>query len=168
MSDVFFSTTPSVQFSSASQLCPTLDDPMDFSTPGFHVHRQLLELAQTHVHRVSDTIQLSHPLLSFSSWLQSFLASGSFLKSQFFASGGQSIEALASAWILLAWILFTLQWILGLISFRIDWFDLLAVQGTLKSLLQHHNSKHQSLAFSFLYGPTLTSIHDHWKNHSFH
>ena len=132
------------------------------------VHHQLPELTQTHVHQVSDTIQLSHPLLSFSSWLQSFLASGSFLKSQFFASGGQSIEALASAWILLAWILFTLQWILGLISFRIDWFDLLAVQGTLKSLLQHHNSKHQSLAFSFLYGPTLTSIHEHWKNHSFH
>ena len=56
---------------------------------------------------------------------------------------------------------------LGLIFFRIDWLNLLAVQGTLKSLLQHHNSKHQSLAFSFLYGPTLTSIHDHWKNHSF-
>ena len=53
----------------------------------------------------------------------------------------------------------------GLISLRIDWFDLLAVQGTLKSLLQHHNSKHQF--FSLLYGPTLTSIHDYWKNHSF-
>ena len=52
-----------------------------------------------------------------------------------------------------------------LISFRIDWFDLLAVQGTLKSLLQHHNSKHQF--FSFLYSPTLTSICDYWKNHSF-
>ena len=46
----------------------------------------------------------------------------------------------------------------GLISFRIDWFDLLAVQGILKSLLS---------ALSFLYGPTLTSIHDYWKNHSF-
>ena len=51
----------------------------------------------------------------------------------------------------------------GLISFRIDWFDLLAVQGTLKSLLQHHSS----LVLSLLYGPTLTSIHDYWKNHSF-
>ena len=55
----------------------------------------------------------------------------------------------------------------GLFSLRIDWFDLLAVQGILKSLLQHHSSKaSNSLAFSFLYSPTLTSIHDHWKNHS--
>ena len=55
----------------------------------------------------------------------------------------------------------------GLISFRMDWLDLLAVQGILKSLLQHHSSKHHSLALSFLYGPTLTSIHNYWKNHSF-
>jgi len=65
----------------------------------------------------------------------------------------------------------------GFISFRIDWFDLCAVQGTLKSLLQHHNSKASILqhlvffgTFSALlspYGPTLTSIHDYWKNHSF-
>ena len=54
----------------------------------------------------------------------------------------------------------------GLISFRMDWLDLLAVQGTLKSL-QHHSSKHQFLVLSFPYGPTLTSIHDYWKNHSF-
>ena len=52
-----------------------------------------------------------------------------------------------------------------LISFRIDWLDLLKVQGTLKCLLQHHSSK-ASLALSFLYSLTLTSIHDHWKNHS--
>ena len=50
----------------------------------------------------------------------------------------------------------------GLISFRMDWLDLLAVQGILKSFLQHHSSK----ALSFLHSPTLTSIHDHWKNHS--
>ncbi|KAB0368909.1 hypothetical protein FD755_018914 [Muntiacus reevesi] len=50
----------------------------------------------------------------------------------------------------------------GLIPFRMDWLDLLAVQGTLKSLLQHHNS----LVLSFLHSPTLTSIHDHWKNNS--
>ena len=55
----------------------------------------------------------------------------------------------------------------GLISFRIDWLYLLAVQGTLKSLLQHHSSKASILWHSaFFYGPTLTSIHDHWKNHS--
>ena len=56
----------------------------------------------------------------------------------------------------------------GLISFRTDCFDLLAVQGTLKSLLQHHSSKASVLqVLSFLYGPTLTSMHDYWKNHSF-
>ena len=60
----------------------------------------------------------------------------------------------------------------GLISFRIDWLDLLTVQGTLKSLLQHHSAKASILQhsafffFSFLYSPTLTCIHDHWKNHS--
>ena len=57
----------------------------------------------------------------------------------------------------------------GLISFKVDWFDLLAVQGTLKSLLQHHSLKASILQHSafFLYGPTLSSIHDYWKNHSF-
>ena len=54
----------------------------------------------------------------------------------------------------------------GLISFRMDWLDLLAVQMTLKSLLQHHSSKANSLVLSFLHSPTLTSIHDYWKNHS--
>ena len=56
----------------------------------------------------------------------------------------------------------------GLNSFRIHWLDVLAVQGTLKSLLQHHSSKASiSSALSFLYSPTLASIHDYWKNHSF-
>ena len=56
----------------------------------------------------------------------------------------------------------------GLISFRIDWFDLLAVQGTLKSLLQHHSLKASIfLLLSLIYGPTLTSVHDYWKNHNF-
>ena len=52
----------------------------------------------------------------------------------------------------------------GLISFRMDWLDLLAVQGTLKSLLQHQFKSINSSAFSFLYSPTLTTIHDYWKN----
>ena len=56
----------------------------------------------------------------------------------------------------------------GLISFRMDWLDLLAVQGTFKSLLQQPQFKSiSSLVLNFLYGPTLTSIHDYWKNHSF-
>ena len=54
----------------------------------------------------------------------------------------------------------------GLISFRMDWLDLLAVQGTLNSLLQHHSSKASILQLSFLYNPTVISIHDYWKNHS--
>ena len=54
----------------------------------------------------------------------------------------------------------------GLICFRMDWLDLLAVQGTLKSLLQHQVQKHQFFNVSFVYSPTLTSLHDHWINHS--
>ena len=71
-------------------------DPMDCSTPGLPVHHHLLEHAQTDVHRVGDAIQPSHPLVPFSSSLQSFPASGSFSMSQLFASGGQRIEASAS------------------------------------------------------------------------
>ena len=104
------------------------------SMPGFPVYHQALELAQTHVHRVGDT---SHPTISFSvipfsSRLQSFPTSGSFLMSQPFASGVQSIGASASASIL--------PMNIQMISFKIDWFDLLAVQGTLKCLFQHHSS----------------------------
>ena len=80
---------PSVQFSSVAQSCPTLCDPTHCSTPGFPVHHQLPELAQTHVPRVSDATQPSHP---FSSWLQSFPASGSFPISQFFESLGTHIK----------------------------------------------------------------------------
>ena len=84
------------QFSSVAQSCPTLCNPMDCSTPGFPVHHQLLELAQTHVHWVGDAIQPSHPVIPFSSCPQSFSASGSFPVSQLFTSGGQSIGVSAS------------------------------------------------------------------------
>ena len=87
----------SVQFISVAQSCPTLCDPMNSSTPGLSIHRQLLEFAQTHVHQVDDAIQPSYPVFPFSSCLQSFPASGSFPMSQFFISGGQSIGASASA-----------------------------------------------------------------------
>ena len=90
----------SVQFSSVAQSCPTLCNPIDCSTPGFPVHHQLPEFTQTHVHWVSDAIQPSHPLIPFSSHLQSFPSSGSFHMSQFFASDGQSIEVSASASVL--------------------------------------------------------------------
>ena len=105
----------SVQFSSVTQLCSTLCNPMDCSTPDFPVHHQLPEPTQTHVHRVSDAIQSSHPLSSPSPptfslsqnqglfrWVsfQSFPGSGSFQMSQFFASGGQSIGVSASTSVL--------------------------------------------------------------------
>ena len=87
----------SAQFSSVAQSCPTLCDPIDCSSPGFPVHHQLLELAQTHVRSVGDAIQPSVVPYSSSSCLQSFLASGSFQMSQFFSLGGQSIRVSASA-----------------------------------------------------------------------
>ena len=89
----------SVQFSSVAQSCPTLCDPMNRSTPGLLVHHQLPEFTHTHVHRVSDAIQPSHPLLSPSPPApQSLPGSGSFPMSQLFTWGGQStgVSALAS------------------------------------------------------------------------
>ena len=109
---------------------------MDCSTTGFPVRHQLLELAQTHVHQVSDAIQPSHPLPSPSP--PAFNLSQhqeSFPMSQFFASGGQGIDWSFSFNISPS------NEQLGLSSFRIDLFDLLGVQGTLRSLLQHHSSK---------------------------
>ena len=107
---------------SVAQLYPTLCNPVGCSMPGFVVLHNLPELAQTHVHRVGDAIQPSHPLVPCSSCLQSFPASGSFLMSQLFTLGLSNEYS-------------------GQISFRIDWFDLLAVQVTIKSLFQHHSSK---------------------------
>ena len=95
-----------IQFSSVTQSCPILCDPMNRSTPGLPVDHQLLEFTQTHVHGVSDAIQPPHPLSSpspaipFSSCLQSFPASGSFQMSQFFTSGGPSIGVSTSASVL--------------------------------------------------------------------
>ena len=91
----------SVQYSSVTQSCPTLCDPMDHSTPGFPVHHQLQKLAQTQVHRTDDALQPSHPLLSPSSpSFKSFPALGSFPMSQFFTSDGQSAGVSASASVL--------------------------------------------------------------------
>ena len=91
----------SVQFSSVAQSCPTLCDPMNRSTPGLPVHHQLPESTQTHVHRVGDAIQPSHPLLSPSPPApQPLPAWGSFPMSQLFTSGGQSIGVPASTSVL--------------------------------------------------------------------
>ena len=144
------------QFSSVSQSCLTLCDPMDCST----VHHQLLELTQTHVHRVSIAIQQSHlccPLLLPPSIFPSIrvFSKESVLLIRWPKYWGFSFSISPS------------NEHPGLIYFRMDWLDLLAVQGTLKSLLQHHCSKVSILLLSFLSSPTLTSIHDYWKNHSF-
>ena len=124
----------SVQFSPVTQLCPTLCDPMNRSTPGLPVHHQLLEFTQTHAHRVGDAIQPSHPLLSPSSPAPN--------PSQ---HHGLSNElTLCMRWPKYWSFSFSISPSSehpGLISFRIDWLDLLAAQGTLKSLLQHHGSK---------------------------
>ena len=117
---------------------------MDCSMPGFPVHHQLPEFAQTQVHWVSDAFQPSHPVIRFSSHLQSFPASQSSPMSQFFASGGQRIGGSASASVLSMsiQIWFPLGW---------NWLDLLAVKGTLKNLLQHHSSKASILWCSAFY-----------------
>ena len=123
-----------LQFNSVAQSCPTLCDPMNRSTPGLPVHHQLPESTQTHVHRVSDAIQPSHPL--------SFPSPPAPNPSQH--QGFSNESTLPMRW--------PKYWSLsfsispsnehpGLISFRMDCLDLLAVQGTLKSLLQHHSSK---------------------------
>ena len=121
-----------LQFSSVAQSCPTLCNPMNRSTPGLPVHHQLPESTQTHVHWVGDAIQTnSSSAIPFSSCPQSFPASGSFPMSQLFTSKYWSFSFNISP----------SNEHLGLISFRMDWLDLLAVQGSLKSLLQHHSSK---------------------------
>ena len=88
----FRSGVCTVHFSSVAQSCLTLCNPMNCSMPGLPVHHQLPELTQTHDHRVSDAIQPSHPVVPFSSCLQSFPASGSFQMSQFFTSRTKVLE----------------------------------------------------------------------------
>ena len=148
-------------FSSVAQSCLTLRDPMNCGTPHLPVHHQLSEpakLMSIESVMLSSHLILCHPLLLLPSIFPSI---------RVFSNE----SALHIRW--------PKYWSFnfnispsnehpGLISLRIDWLDFLAVQGTLKSLLQHHSSKASinSLALSFLYSPTLTSIHDHWKNHN--
>ena len=123
------------QFSSVAQSCSTLCYPMDYSTPGLLVHHQLPKLTQTYVHQVNDAIRLSH-LLSLSSPSPLNLSQHQGL----FQWVGSSHQEWPKYWSFSFSISPSNEYS-GLISFKIDWFDLLAVQGTLKSLLQHHNSK---------------------------
>ena len=131
----------SVQFSSVAQSCPTLRDPVNHSMPGLPVYHHLLEFTQTHIYWVGDPA-ISSSVIPFSSCPQTLPASESFPMSQLFTWGGQNtgVSALASI---------SSEEHPGLISCRMDWLDLLAVQGTLKSLLQHHSSKASILCSAF-------------------
>ena len=131
---------------------------MDCSTPGYLFQHQTPELAQTHGHWVSDIIQPSHLIHS-----RPILLPPSILPSikVFFNELVHCIRW-PKYWSFSFSISPSNEYS-GLILFSIDWFDLLAVQGTLKSLLQYHNSSINSSELSFLYSLTLTSIHDYWK-----
>ena len=124
----------------------------------FTISWSLLKLMSIESGMPSNHLIRCRPLLLLPSVFPSIRV---FSMSQLCASSFQSIGASASASVL--------PMNTGLISFRMDWLDLLAVQGTLKSLLQHHSSKASinSSALSFLHVPTLISIHDYWKNYSF-
>ena len=150
----------SVQLSTASQSCPTLCEPINCSTPGLSVHHLLLEFTQTHVHQVGDAIQPSHPLSSrfpptpnpsqyqsLFQWVNSLYEVAKVLEFQLYHQSFQSTP-------------------------RAD----LLQNGLVVSPCSPRDSQESSptpqfksinsLALSFLHSPTLTSIHDHWKNHS--
>ena len=134
-----------------------LYNPMNCSMLGFPVLHYLQEFGQTHVHWVGDAIQPSHPLSPADLALNLFQHQG------------------LCQWVGIRW---PKYWSFsfsvspfneysGLISFRMDWFDLPAVQGTLRSLPAPQFKSINSSALNLLYDPTLTSIHDYWKNHGF-
>ena len=147
----------SVQFSSLSQSCLTLCNPMNRSTPGLPVHHQVPEFTQTHVHWVGDAISSS--VVPFSSCPQSLPASGSFPMSQLFTWGDQSIGVSASASVLP---MNTQDWS------PLGWTGWISLQSKGLSRV-FSNTQFKSInssVLSFLHSPTLTSIHDYWKNHS--
>ena len=124
----------SFQLSSVAQSCLILCDPIDCSTLGLPVHHQLPELTQTHVHWVGDAIQPSHPLSSPSPVPSIFPGIRVFSNDSVLHIRGPKYWSFSFSFS-------PSNEYSGLISFRMDWLDLLAVQGTLKSLLQHHSSK---------------------------
>ena len=141
--------------------CPALCDPMDWSTPSFPVHHQLPELAQTHIHWVGDAIQPSHPL--------SFRSPPAFNVSQH-----QSLFKWVSSFYQVAKVLEvqlhyqSFQWIFRT-DFLKDWlvWSPYSPRDSQESSPTPQFKSINPLPLSFLYGPTLTSIHDYWKKHSF-
>ena len=127
-------TLSSVQFISVAQSCLTLCYPINRSMPGLPVHHQLPEFTQTHVHRVSDAIQPSHPLSS------PFLLPPIPPSIRVFSNESTLRMRWPKSWSF-SFNISPSNEHPGLISFWMDWLDLLAVQGTLKSLLQHHSLK---------------------------
>ena len=150
-----------LQVSSIAQLCPTLFDPMDYSTPGLPVHHQLPEFTQTHVHWVGDAIQPSHPLSSPSPPALSLSQHQGFFK------WVSSLHQVAKV----------LEFQLQHQSFQRIFSTDFLLDGLVGSPCSPRDSQDSSPASQFesinpsvlslLHGPTLTSIHDHWKNHSF-
>ena len=133
---------------------------MNHSTAGLPVHHQLLESTQpmsTELEMSSNHLILCRPLLLLPSIFSSIRV----------FSNELSLHIRWPKYWNFSFNISPTNEHPGLISFRMDWLDLLAVQGTLKGLLQYHSSKASILStLSFLYSPVLTSIHDHWKNHS--
>ena len=121
-------------FSSVTQSCPTPCDPMDCSTPGLPVHHQLPGFTQTHVHQVADDIQPSHPLSS------PFLPTFNLPSIRVFSNKSVLRIRWPKYWSCSFNINPSNEYS-GLISFRMDWLDLFAVQRSLKSLLEYHSSK---------------------------
>ena len=147
----------SVQFSSVAQSCPTLCNPMNCSMPGLPVHHQLLEFTETHVHQVmmpSSHLILCHPLLLLPPIPPSF---------RVFSNESTLCMRWPKYWSFSFSISLSNEHP-GLISFRMDWLDILAVQGTLKSLLQYHSAKVSVLQCSAFF--TVQFSHPYWKNHS--
>ena len=148
----------SCQFSSVTQSCPALCDPMNYSTPGLRVHHQLrssLKLMSIESVVPSSRLILCRPLLlpPIPPSIRVF-SSESTLRMKWPKYWSFSFSIIPS------------KEHPGLISFRVDWLDLLAVRGTLKSLLQYHSSKASIRRCSAFFTVQLTSIPDHWKNHS--
>ena len=150
------------QFSSVAQSCPTLCDPMDCSTPGFPVYHQLPELTQTHVHRIGDAIQPSHPLSSPSPPAFNIPQHQGLFK---WVSSSHEVAKVLKFQLQLQ----SFQWI-----FRNDFlYDGLAGSPCSPRDSQESSPTPQfqsisSSALSLLHSPTLTSIHDHRENHSLH
>ena len=140
------------KFSLVVQSCPTLWDPMNQSTPGLPVHHQLPESTQIHVHRVNDAIQPSHPLSSPSPPALN-------LSQQLFTSGGQNVGVSASTSVLP---MNTQVWS------PLGWtgWTPCSPRDSQESYPTPQFKSINSSALSFFYSPTLTSIHDYWKNHS--